>query len=170
MAKTRSIALSGILAAINLIILYIASVLPTSRFFLLALSSFVVATIVIESNMGTGFIFYIVTSVLTVLLLPNKFIAAFYILLFGCYGLIKSFIEQKSKTKYIEIILKFLFFNIDLFITYNIFSNFFMLRFYVTKYPIIVFLLTLQFLFLFYDYVFTIFISYYYKHVKRKVK
>lgn len=170
MLNSRNIALGGILAAVTLVFLYLSSILPTSKFFILAITSFMVAIIIIEGNLKRGFIFYVVTSVLSLILVPDKSIAITYVLFFGFYGIIKSYIEQTSKYKYLEIIIKLIFFNIDIFVIYYIINHFLNTKVAIKSYPIIGFFIAIQVGFLLYDYVFSIVISYYYKNIKNKVR
>lgn len=66
-----------------------------------------------------------------------------------------------------ELALKLIVFNISLFTVYIIFDRIFMMKIFVTGFPFIAFFILLQISFLVYDYVYTVFISFYYRNVKR---
>ncbi|MBP2071249.1 hypothetical protein [Thermoanaerobacterium butyriciformans] len=167
MLNAKSLSLGGVIAALNVVILFIASVMPTSRLFFLVVSSFAISIMVIETGSIGGLVFYLATSILSLILIPNKLISVYYICFFGFYGIIKSYIEKKRFRMYMELALKLIVFNISLFVVYIIFSRIFMMKIFVTGSPFIAIFILLQISFLVYDYVYTIFISFYYKNAKR---
>jgi len=93
---TRSLTLSALLTALTVITLYIASVLPSGRIAMVALSSIFVAAAVIESGLRAGISVYAASSLLGALILPHIGFALMYILLFGYYPVVKSLIEKKA--------------------------------------------------------------------------
>ncbi|MGF7397389.1 hypothetical protein PQ689_11530 [Thermoanaerobacterium thermosaccharolyticum] len=167
MLNAKSLSLGGVIAALNIVILFIASIMPTSRLFFLVVSSFAISIMVIETGSMGGFVFYLATSALSLILIPNKMISIYYICFFGFYGIIKSYIEKKHIRRYMELALKLIVFNISLFTVYIIFDRIFMMKVFVTGFPFIAFFILLQISFLVYDYVYTVFISFYYRNVKR---
>ncbi|MDK2805473.1 MAG: hypothetical protein PWQ94_637 [Thermoanaerobacterium sp.] len=167
MLNAKSLSLGGVIAALNMVILFIASVMPTSRLFFLVVSSFAISIMVIETGSIGGLVFYLATSILSLILIPNKLISVYYICFFGFYGIIKSYIEKKRFRMYMELALKLIVFNISLFVVYIIFSRIFMMKVFVTALPFIAIFILLQISFLVYDYVYTVFISFYYKNAKR---
>ena len=82
MANTRKVALGGILLALTVIILYAESVMPTSKLSLYALSSFFVSVIVIESGIRAGWIFYVASSLLALIIIPDKIALIPYLVFF----------------------------------------------------------------------------------------
>lgn len=170
MASSKNIALGGILSSLTLILLYLTSILPTSRLFLLVVCSLFTAVIVIETDIKNGWLFYFVTSIAGFFLIPDKVIAVLYIFLFGIYGLLKAHVEKNNKAKFLEYIAKLGLYNILLFIMYYVARLFIGSINIVLPYPLWAVFIGLQAAFMIYDYVFTIFISYYYKHINRKIK
>ena len=65
----------------------------------------------------TSVLCYIATSVVSVFLLPNKFVALAFFVLFGNYPIVKLFIERIKNITF-EYILKFFVANIYLFLIY----------------------------------------------------
>lgn len=170
MSNTRNIAIGGILSASILIILYLASILPTSRLLLLMICSIILAVIIIEVGIKAGWLSLGTTFLLALYFAQNKSIVTLYALFFGLYGILKAYIEGVIKNLYIQYILKLLFFNCDLLILYylatafagNIYNNVFHYAWWI----VYLFLLAA---FIAYDYALTAFISYYYKHIKGKI-
>lgn len=166
MTVSKKITLGGILSATVLILLYLASTLPTSRLFLLALCSFAVSAVIIETGVKNGIIFYLATSILAFLLVPAKSMAALYILFFGIYGIAKAIIE-KHGIGILQYIIKLVIFNLSFLMIYlasGIIIDISDLELKV-PFPAWVIVAGLQFAFLFYDYVFTIVITFYYEHI-----
>ena len=113
--KTRVITLSALFSALSVIFLYIASVWPTGRFGLVALSSLFVAAAVCDAGILPSVYVFIVSSALGMLLLPDKSAPLLYILFFGYYPVLKSLIERLEKVV-IQWVLKLIVFNIALII------------------------------------------------------
>jgi len=111
--KTRRLTLSALFAALTLISLYVASVWPTGLLGLVAFASLFGAATVIEAGILPGLYVYIVSSMLGMLLLPNKSAPLLYIFFFGYYPVIKSLIERVKPT-ILQWTLKLLVFNASL--------------------------------------------------------
>ena len=91
--KTNKIALSGVLLALNMIILFGATMLPGIELSLYALSSFVTAVIVVKASPKMALLFYVASALLGLAILPNKLGLLPYVLFFGYYGIVKFYIE-----------------------------------------------------------------------------
>ncbi len=92
--KTKAIALCAIISALEFVMLYVGSVTDILDLSFCALATFISAIAVIEVGSGAPWIIYAVTSVLSALLLPNKFIAFVYILFAGFYPMAKAIFER----------------------------------------------------------------------------
>ena len=110
--KATHIAFGGILTAMSLILFYLTRLIPTNTLTLLALLSFIPPIALMEKGVKTGVLVYICSSIGSFLFVPLN-ISILYILFFGIYGLLKGFIERLNK-RFIEIVLKLVFFNIAL--------------------------------------------------------
>ncbi len=168
--SSRSIALGGILTAITIICLFLATVLPTSRLSFYALSSFSTAVVVLEFGAGRGAAFYCACSILSFIIIPNKLAVVPFAVFFGNFGILKYYIEKVGKP-IPEIILKLAYFNICLFP-----GLFFMKKFLLAgnskllDFPLGAFVLLFQVIFIIYDFVYTLFIQYYNLKLKRIFK
>ncbi|OON98172.1 MAG: hypothetical protein ATN36_01425 [Epulopiscium sp. Nele67-Bin005] len=122
--RTKDLALGGILTALSVVILYISYILPTSQLTMFALATFVVILGYIRGSLKTATLIYLSTSLLCFLLIPLQ-VTIVYVLFFGNYGIVKSFIESQNKYL-LEYILKLIYFNVvgflDLYLTYTLFG------------------------------------------------
>ncbi len=166
--KTKKIALNGILGAVAVICLLLAVIMPTSRISLYALSSFFVAVSIIESGARAGWLFYAATSLLALIIVPDKLGIVPYAIFFGLYGIIKFYIEKLDRIV-LEYILKFLFFNACMGIAVWAARDLF--GFPVSsKLPWWALIIALEVVFFIYDYVYTLFVAYYREKLRPKLK
>ena len=166
--KTFKIALSGILGALAVICLFLATVLPTSRLSFYALSSFFISIVVIEAGIKAGWLFYIATTLLSVILVPDKLEIIPYAVFFGVYGAIKYHIEKINKLL-LEYILKFAYFNLCLAAAVLFIRQVFMESIKI-QLPWLVIIAALEVVFLIYDVVYTMFIAYYRDRLRKKLR
>lgn len=109
-AKTRIISVTSLLIALTVVLLYIASLIPSARIAAAAVAGLLTAAAVIECGILSGAACYACSSILAILLLPLKSVAVLYILFFGYYPVIKSLIERLNK-RAVEWAFKILVFN-----------------------------------------------------------
>lgn len=181
--KASSTALGGILTAISLILLYSTLLIPTNTLTILALLSFIPPIALMEKGIKLAFMVYICSSIGSLLFAPPN-ISLLYILFFGIYGIIKSFIERINKPL-TEFILKLSFFNIAFWIIYSLIkmilgidlqSIFSKLLSHLAPlgltptYSFILVYLLLQVAFLFFDYGLTLLAGYYDDFIKKYIR
>ena len=155
--KAKDLTLGGILIAVSLVILYSSSILPISTLTILTLASCLIPICIIRSSVKTGFLVYIGTTTLGFFIIPINIII-YYGLFFGIYGIIKYYIEKLQKLP-LEIILKFIMFNIIFIIILTVIKLF--LGNIVINIPLWLLCLIAQPVFLVFDYALTLIISYY---------
>ena len=160
---SRKIAYSGILLAINLILLLLINVIPINTLFLMGLESLPIAIIIMEYGPKSGFVFYIASVILGFIVINSKFQWVLNTFTFGIYGLIKFIIEQ-DRPIYIEYILKLSYANITLVVLYFIIRQFIVIP--QKWYLVILF----EVVFLVYDYVYSLFIDYYNEKLNKYFK
>ncbi len=164
--KSNNIAKGGIFAALSLILLYLSSVFPTNRLFILGVSSCIIPLCIILTGVKNTLIVYGSVSLLSLFIIPSKLISIAYIFIFGCYGFIKYFVE-KLRSIPLEFVLKFLFFNISSAIIIFIYK---LLLLKIPNINIYLLIPFMEFAFLVYDYALTIFISYANKKLIQKFR
>ena len=103
-----------------MVLLFIASYIPAKIVFLVS-TSIVMGVCLLRYKGATAFCVYFVASVLCVFIVPNKLIAWLFVTIFGIYPLIKFYIER-IRNIIVEYILKFIVWNIHLFLIYIVLS------------------------------------------------
>ncbi len=88
--KTKCLTFSAILSAASVALLYVGALFEVLDLSLAALASFAVVLCVIELGGPYPYLIWLCTSVLSLLLLPNRFIALVYLLFAGIYPILKA--------------------------------------------------------------------------------
>lgn len=167
MRTSNKIAFTGLMLALTIAMLFLAVLMPLNRLFFTAISSVFVAVVIMEIGIGYGWLFYIASSLLALLLIPMKSIALLYAAIFGIYGIIKGYIE-KIHDRWIEVILKLLFFNLSLFILYKIAAAFSPNELNISgQWSVVLLWLAAQAAFLVYDYAYTLFLRLYHNRIRK---
>ena len=164
--KSNNIAKGGIFAALSLILLYLSSVFPTNKLFILGIASCIIPLCIMLTGVKNTIVVYATVSLLSLFIIPSKLISIAYMLIFGSYGFVKYFIE-KLRSVPLEFILKLLYFNISSAIIIFIY------RLVIINIPninIYLVLVVMQFAFLVYDYALTVFIVYANKNLLKKFR
>lgn len=107
--RTRKLAVSAMLSALGVVILYLGSVINVLDLTMVAIASLFVFFAVIELGTPFQYLIYAVTALLSMFLLPDKFAALTYLLFGGIYPVFKAMFERLHYM--ISWILKFSFFN-----------------------------------------------------------
>ena len=160
---SRKIAYSGILLALNIILLILVNIIPMNTLFLLGLASLPIAIVIMEYGPKAGILFYIGSVLLSFIIMVNKAQWILYVFTFGIYGLVKYIIE-KDRSFVQEYILKLLVANILIIFAYIILKGFIYI-------PINIFLILIfEISFIIYDFVYSQFIDFYNDKLRRFVK
>lgn len=112
MKQSAKVALGGMLTALSVVIL-IPSVLEIFSYTLPAMAAMLTMFAVIELNKSWAFGIYAATSLLGLLLVPNKEAVVLYTVFFGYYPVLKAILESKLP-RVPEYIIKFAVFNLAL--------------------------------------------------------
>ncbi len=94
MKKTKKIALAAILSALGVIILLLGSVILFLDLTMVAIASLLIYLAVIEIGGGYPYAIWLITGILSLLLLPDKFGALLYLLFGGIYPILKAMFER----------------------------------------------------------------------------
>lgn len=111
MKTSVKVSLGGIVAALSLVLMFLTSVIPFGTF---AFPTFAgILTILIVFNLGYGYAFaiYLITAVLSFLLVTDKEAALYYTAFLGYYPILKGLIERIS-SKVVQYIIKIALFNV----------------------------------------------------------
>lgn len=121
MKKNKKIAVSAILSALTVVILLLGSIITVLDLTMVALASLLIMIAVIEIKSGYPYMIWLVSGILSVLLLPDKFGAVVYLFFGGIYPIFKALFERLHFIA--SWILKFAFFNATLTLMV-VFANF----------------------------------------------
>ncbi|MBQ8509076.1 MAG: hypothetical protein IJ493_04130 [Clostridia bacterium] len=110
MKNTKKIALAAILSALGVVILLLGSILTVLDLTMVAIASLLIMLAVMEIGGGYPYLIWMVTSVLSLVMLPYKFPALLYLIFGGIYPILKSMFERLHYV--ISWILKFSYFNL----------------------------------------------------------
>ena len=102
--------------------LYVTSFWPTGQYGFVAIASLFVAAAVIDIGMVNGIYVFVVSSVLGMLIVPDKASPLLFILFFGYYPIVKSLIEKIGNV-FLQWILKLLVFNAALTVMWFLFRE-----------------------------------------------
>lgn len=114
----KTIALSGLLSAVALVLLALAGIVPSGWLGLTAVAGLAVAVGVSSAGLKCGVMTYIVSTLLGLLLIPAKQVALVFGALFGLYPICKLHIER-IKNRALEYLIKLAFFLLVLFALYH---------------------------------------------------
>ena len=91
--RTTVLALCGVLAALAVALLFLGGTLPFAAIACPVLASLVLIPVYAENGAKWGFLWYLTTALLGVLLTPDKETAVLFVF-FGCYPMLKRFLER----------------------------------------------------------------------------
>jgi hypothetical protein len=166
--KTRKIALTGILSAFIVIVLFLESIVPTGRLGFYVLAGFILAVVMLEAGVKLAWAAYVVTCAAGFLLIPEKLNLLPYVLFFGIYTMLKFHIESLRKL-WLEILLKLAVFNLFLWPAWS-FAKVFLPPSFTEGAMVILAGIVLQVFFVIYDILFTAWIRYYFEKIAPKVR
>ena len=167
MNKSLSMAKGGIITALGVILIYLSSIVPTSKLYLLSIASALIPFSIITLNIKSALLIYAATSILSLLLRGITGTVIIYIVFLGLYGFVKYYVERLRKT-FIEIILKLFYFNLSILLIFTIYK-FVLFSTPTIKLPLYAVLIIMQLIFIIYDYALTAFIAYINKNFIKKL-
>ena len=112
------VSLTAMFAAMSLLFLYLASVLPTMRIAMYFLSSVFVMGLVIEEEIGLAILMFIGVSLMSLLLMPDITRVLPYVFFFGHYGIGKYYIQTRIKDKIAAYVVKLIYYNVAVALVY----------------------------------------------------
>lgn len=164
--STKAIAISGVLLAFNILFLYAASIVPGVELTLYLATSLLVAAVIIEIGPAAGWLFYLLSVIVCILVIPNKTALFPYVMFFGVYGILKFHIEKINR-QVVEIILKLITFAATCGIGVLLFRELFLGNVTLPNLPGFVLWILAALFFLLYDYIFTMAIGLYQGRIHR---
>lgn len=165
--NTRVLTLCALLSALSVVLLYFGSLVEVLDLSMAVLASLAVVVLVIERGGAYPWLIYAVTSMLSLLLLPNKFGAVVYAFFMGFYPIVKEKIE-KLPLRALRLALKLATFNAAAILMWWLGGL--LLGGFETEIYLAVVLVILNATFLFYDYALTVMITAYLRVWRGKLR
>ncbi len=110
--NTKRLTVCAMLSALGVVLLWIGSILEVAEISMAVVASLLCVIAVIEYGGGAPWLVFAVTGVLSLVLLPNKGVAATYVLFFGYYPIVKEKLERRPRV--LRWVLKELIFHVAL--------------------------------------------------------
>ncbi|MCM1363873.1 MAG: hypothetical protein NC122_01810 [Faecalibacterium sp.] len=170
-------AIGGMMVALSVIIM-IPSVFETFELAIPAMASVLVLFSVVELGKAWSFGVYAATSIVSLIVVPNKQAVIMYIVVFGYYPIIKSILESKLP-KVLEYVLKFLIFNASAILSFFLITKVLGVPFdefmgitnkesFFGRYAVAIILVFANIIFLMLDYCFTCAVTVYVRRFQKK--
>lgn len=113
------VSLGGIVSALCLVMMFLTAVIPPLNITLPLFAGMLISVVAIEISPSWAFVTYVVVSVLSFFLTPDKEAAIFFAVLFGYYPILKD-VTEKLKFKPIQWLIKIIIFNVAIVIIYQL--------------------------------------------------
>lgn len=110
----------GITGGLCITMLLIGFIFPFATYACPAVAAYFILPIVYEYKEKTAFTLYAAVSFLAIIMVPDYELSFMFIFVFGLYTVIKFFLDRKIKNKLLRIIVKLLYVNVALAISYGI--------------------------------------------------
>ena len=164
-SKTGKIAMGGICTALAVIFMFGASFVPGIELTLFLISSLFTAVMVLETGAAGGLSVYAASSLLGLILVPNKMALIPYIICFGYYAVLKYYIE-KIKSGILQMTLKVIYFAAVLFIGLFVLKSVFTAGVHMPDWPVGGLFAAGLVMMILYDYILTFLINWYIRRFK----
>ena len=126
MSKSGKIALGGLLTALGVVLMFLTGLIPIGTYALPAIAGVLLIVAVIEIGAKWAWMIYAAVAVLSLLFAADKEAALLFVLFFGYYPVLKSFLERISN-KVLSWISKFAVFNVAVVACFFLAVNFWQL-------------------------------------------
>lgn len=135
MRKKQSgcIALCGVMCGLAVIVMSSGSIIPFATFCAPAVAGILLIPVAIKCGMRLGWTCYAAVSVLAVLLVPDKEIAAVFVFFLGYYPLCKAYLER-IRTKILQGAAKLAVFNGSILLMYWVLLRLFSVQYLVQEF------------------------------------
>ncbi len=167
MRAVKKLTVAAILAALCFIFLYLGSFLPAVKISADALAGLLPAVAVIHCGCFWASGVYVAAGLLSLLLLPDKTCAIWFLLVFGHYGIFKSLLER-IPNRIVEWAAKLALFAVCIALMFLFFRSFFLAA--LPQYAEWLLFIGLLICFVLYDIAFSALISFYQRRIHPHVK
>ena len=123
----------GIMCGLAVVLMLSGSIIPFATFCAPALSGLLMIPVAMECGMRLGWISYLSVSTLSILIVPDKEMAAIFLFFLGYYPLLKAYLHR-IKSKMVRIAAKTILFNASVFAMYGILLFVFPVQYLVNEF------------------------------------
>ena len=113
MKNTLKVAFCGVISALGVAMMFFSSVIPFTQYAIPMLAGVVIISAVIELGRSWGWLVYAAISLVAFFIVPDKEAVSMFVLFFGYYPILKSYLES-IKYPWLEWLLKYTIFNISM--------------------------------------------------------
>ncbi|MBC8585019.1 hypothetical protein [Youxingia wuxianensis] len=118
MKKSTQVAIGGLTAALCLLLMFMTGLIPFSSYVFPAMAGIVLIVVREENGAGTAWLTYVVISILSLLIVPDRQAVMLFILFLGYYPIVKPVVEKFPKP--LAYVVKFIFFNVAIIAFYYV--------------------------------------------------
>lgn len=165
--KVYGIALTGLMMALVLVLLYLGSIMPAIDSTFYIFSGVATGIVIAEAGRKNGLMLYIGALLLGFFIVPDKSAVVLYGFIFGIYGFIKYYVE-KLNGKLAQLGAKLVFILVDCVILWTFFRTLLLGEATMPTSMILMSLAAVVCVFFIYDYIFTLCIYIYRKKFKHE--
>ncbi|MDL2258464.1 hypothetical protein LJC42_04860 [Eubacteriales bacterium OttesenSCG-928-K08] len=112
LSTSKQLALGAMCTALTVLSLFAASILPAGRVPFLFFSCMIMCVMTGEDAYLMALVSFLASSLISLLMLPNKAFAGLYVVLLGHYGIFRSLIGSRINSQVIKTLLKLLYCNV----------------------------------------------------------
>ena len=92
--KSSSVAMGGVICALCVVVMLSGSIIPAATFCAPALAGALLMAVAVDAGMKQAWTCYGVVALVSLLFVPDKEMALFFVLLFGYYPLLKAYLQR----------------------------------------------------------------------------
>lgn len=118
-SQSRKVAFCGVMGALSVVVLLVGNLLQIGTYAAPMLACFLLIPVQEEFGSRQALLLYLTVAFLGLILLPDKELALFYILVLGYYPVVKNKLDHLH-SRVLRWALKFLFFNLTVLILYAV--------------------------------------------------
>ena len=108
--ETQALTFGALMAALAVAVMYLGCLIPSMELVMDMAAGLIVGTVVAAMGTKVGLLCCVAAGVLALLLIPSKAAALLFLIAFGLYPVVKSWLETKNR-RVLEWVGKFFFFN-----------------------------------------------------------
>lgn len=131
--QSAKVALCGVMCGLAVVVMLSGSIIPCATFCAPAISGFFLLPVAMECGMHLAWVCYAAISLMSILLVPDKEMAAIFVFFLGYYPLLKAYL-QRIHNRILRIVIKILVFNGSILAMYTLLLYLFPIQYLVEEF------------------------------------